>query len=243
MTLNCICRSRTCKRRSAAPRRPSSPIGPRRPAGRDYGEAYWSLANLKTYRFTDAELARMRADEASPDIALGDRYHLCFALGKALEDRGEYAESFAYYERGNALKKTECRYRPEPLERNARLQAAVCTRGVLRGARELGLPGAARPSSSSACRAPARPCIEQILASHSQVEGTMELADIPRLVQELQGRETNRLGAALPGDARGTDRAGFQAIRRRVSRATRGCTAPASRASSTRCRIISGTSD
>ena len=93
-----------------------------------FGEAYWSLANLKTYRFTDAELDRMRADEASPEIRLVDRYHLCFALGKALEDRAEYAESFIYYERGNALKKTECRYKPEPLERNARLQAAVCTR-------------------------------------------------------------------------------------------------------------------
>src|SRR5437764_11496451 len=53
-----------------------------------YGEAYWSLANLKTYRFTDDELARMRADEAAPDTRLVDRYHMCFALGKALEDRG-----------------------------------------------------------------------------------------------------------------------------------------------------------
>src|SRR5258708_39952655 len=51
-----------------------------------YGEAYWSLANLKTYRFTDAEIARMRAAEASANIQQADRYHLCFALGKALED-------------------------------------------------------------------------------------------------------------------------------------------------------------
>jgi tetratricopeptide (TPR) repeat protein len=154
-----------------------------------YGEAYWSLANLKTYRFTDAEIARMRADEAAPDTQLADRYNLCFALGKALEDRAAYADSFAYYERGNALKKSECRYRPEPLERGARLQAALCTpqffasrEGV--GSKDrspifvLGLP---RSGST---------LLEQILASHSQVEGTMELADIPRLVQELQGRET-----------------------------------------------------
>jgi tetratricopeptide (TPR) repeat protein len=153
-----------------------------------YGEAFWSLANLKTYRFTDAELAQMKADEPLPDTQLADRYHLCFALGKALEDRAEYAESFAYYERGNALKKSECRYRPEPLERSARLQASICTREFF----------AAREGYGSQDRAPifvlglprsGSTLLEQVLASHSQVEGTMELADIPRLVQELQGRE------------------------------------------------------
>jgi tetratricopeptide (TPR) repeat protein len=153
-----------------------------------YGEAYWSLANLKTYRFTDAEIGRMRTAEASANIQQVDRYHLCFALGKALEDRSEYSESFAFYERGNALKKTECRYRPEPLERNARLQASVCTREFFAARQGVGCPDRSPifivglPRSGSTL-------IEQILSSHSQVEGTMELADIPRLVQELQGRE------------------------------------------------------
>ena len=163
-----------------------------------FGEAYWSLANLKTYRFTDAELDRMRADEAAPEIRPADRYHLCFALGKALEDRGEYAESFIYYERGNALKKTECRYKPEPLERNARLQAAVCNREFFATRRGFGSESKAPifivglPRSGSTL-------IEQILASHSLVEGTMELADIPRLVQELQGRETTNSDPRYPG--------------------------------------------
>ncbi len=163
-----------------------------------FGEAYWSLANLKTYRFTDAELQRMRADEASPEIRLVDRYHMCFALGKALEDRAEYAESFIYYERGNALKKTECRYKPEPLERNARLQAAVCSREFFAARRGYGCDSGAPifivglPRSGSTL-------LEQILASHSLVEGTMELADIPRLVQELQGRETTKADPRYPG--------------------------------------------
>ena len=163
-----------------------------------FGEAYWSLANLKTYRFTDAELLRMRADEASPEIRLVDRYHMCFALGKALEDRAEYAESFIYYERGNALKKTECRYKPEPLERNARLQAAVCSREFFAARRGYGCDSGAPifivglPRSGSTL-------LEQILASHSLVEGTMELADIPRLVQELQGRETTKADPRYPG--------------------------------------------
>ena len=74
------------------------------------------------------EIARMRSDEAAGDTALADRYHLCFALGKALEDRGEYAESFAYYDRGNALKKAEIRYRPETDGAQHRPADAVCTR-------------------------------------------------------------------------------------------------------------------
>lgn len=153
-----------------------------------FGDAYWSLANLKTYRFTDEEIARMQAEEAAPTTDLLDRYHLCFALGKALEDQQRYGDSFAYYERGNRLKKSEVRYRPEPVETNARQQAAFCTRDLFERHR------------SSGCKAPdpifiiglprsGSTLLEQILASHSQVEGTMELADIPRMAQELQGRE------------------------------------------------------
>src|ERR1700678_1221502 len=73
----------------------------------DFGDAYWSLANLKTYQFTDEELSRIRAAESAPATGLIDRYHLNFALGKAFEDRGEYGESFRHYERGNALKRAE----------------------------------------------------------------------------------------------------------------------------------------
>jgi tetratricopeptide (TPR) repeat protein len=154
----------------------------------DYGDAYWSLADMKTYRFSDEELARMRAEEAAPPRRLTDRYHLCFAIGKALEDRGAYEESFAYYERGNALKKSECRYRPIITERNTALQKAVCTREFFVQRQGYGATSDAPifivglPRSGSTL-------VEQILASHSQVEGTMELADIPRLVQELQGRD------------------------------------------------------
>jgi tetratricopeptide (TPR) repeat protein len=154
----------------------------------EFGEAYWSLANLKTYRFSDAELVHMRAAEAAPTIQLADRYHMCFALGKALEDRAEYADSFGYYARGNALKKIECRYRPEPLERTARAHQSLCTAEFFSARGGQGCPSSAPifivglPRSGSTL-------IEQILASHSQVEGTMELADIPRMVQDLQGRE------------------------------------------------------
>ena len=156
----------------------------------NFGDAYWSLANLKTYRFGDEEIARMRKEEAATTTDLVDRYHLCFALGKALEDREHYGDSFAYYERGNALKKTESRYRPESIENNTRWQKEVCTAAFFAERRSAGCPApdpifiVGLPRSGSTL-------IEQILASHSLVEGTMELADIPRIVQELQGREAN----------------------------------------------------
>jgi len=157
----------------------------------DCGDAFWSLANLKTYRFTDDELARMCAAEAAPGTRPIDRYHLAFAIGKALEDRAQYAEAFAYYERGNALKKTECRYQPGVTERNTRLQKAVCTAEFFAARSGFGCTSAAPifivglPRSGSTL-------IEQILATHSGVEGTMELADIPRMVQELEGRSEDQ---------------------------------------------------
>ena len=159
-----------------------------------WGEAFWGLANLKTYRFTDAEIALMQQREASATVAPADRYHLCFALGKSLEDCGRFAESFDYYERGNALKRATLRYRPETLERTARAQASFCTREFFESRKAFGCPSPAPifivglPRSGSTL-------IEQILASHSQVEGTLELADIPRLAQELQSSEpAQRLG-------------------------------------------------
>ena len=157
----------------------------------DFGDAYWSLANLKTYRFSDEEIARMREQESSAQIGLVDHFHLCFALGKALEDRGEYEQSFHYYLRGNDLKKSGGDFRIEPIERNTRLQKDVCTRELFE----------ARVGSGSDSTAPifivglprsGSTLIEQILASHSSVEGTHELADIPRLAHDLMGREENQ---------------------------------------------------
>jgi tetratricopeptide (TPR) repeat protein len=162
-----------------------------------YGDAYWSLANLKTYRFADGEIARMRVEESAPNTALADRFHLCFALGKALEDRGEYAESFKYYERGNALKKAESRYKPEHTERNARLQASVCSTELF-GARQGVGSASAAPIFIVGLPRAGSTLLEQILASHSQVEGTMELPDIPRIVQELQGRESTDADPRYP---------------------------------------------
>ena len=149
------------------------------------GAPFWGLANLKTYRFTDAEITLMQQHEVNKATAAEDRCYLCFALGKALEDRGRFAEAFEYYERGNALKKASLKYSPEALEHSARQQMSGCTPEFFAARRNFGCPSAApifivgMPRSGSTL-------VEQILASHSQVDGTLELADIPRLAQEMR---------------------------------------------------------
>jgi tetratricopeptide (TPR) repeat protein len=166
----------------------------RRPA---FGDAYWSLANLKTYRFTDAEIDAMQAALADPSTSTTDRYHLCFALGKAAEDRGDYAASFGHYQHGNALKRAESRYRPDPIELNTANQRRVCTRAFFGERADYGLDSRAPifivglPRSGSTL-------LEQILASHPLVEGTQELADIPRIVLDLQGREPDLANPRYP---------------------------------------------
>ena len=163
-----------------------------------YGEAYWSLANLKTYRFTDAEIERMRAAQAAPGTSTVDRYHLCFALGKALEDRGEFEQSFEFYSRGNALKRAASGYDPQALETGARLQREVCTAALFAGHAGCGSP-AVDPIFIVGLPRSGSTLIEQILASHSAVEGTQELADLPRMVNGLQGRDTAAGDPVYPG--------------------------------------------
>lgn len=163
-----------------------------------FGDAYWSLANLKTYRFLDEEIARMRAEEQAPGTSVADRYHLCFALGKSCEDRGEYAESWHYYERGNALKRAESRYRPEIIENNTRKQIETCTREFF--ARRSGYGVSDRdPIFIVGLPRAGSTLLEQILASHSQIVGTQELSDIQRIVLALQGRDPDIDNPRYPG--------------------------------------------
>jgi tetratricopeptide (TPR) repeat protein len=155
-----------------------------------YGDVYWSLANLKTYRFEGEELQQMTTAESAASTSVVDRYHLCFALGKALEDRQEYEKSFEYYARGNALKRAESHYRPEVIELNTRLQIEVCTPELFERNKDTGVR-AADPIFIVGLPRSGSTLIEQILASHSAVEGTQELADVPRIVVDLKGRDSD----------------------------------------------------
>jgi tetratricopeptide (TPR) repeat protein len=147
------------------------------------GDAYWSLANLKTYRFSDEEIERMRALSQAPTTPLVDRYHVCFALGKALEDRAQYADSWRCYELGNRLKSMQTPHDPQAIERQ--VDHLIATFGVDRFLTPTGVSNPPRtpifivglPRSGSTL-------VEQILASHSCVEGTQELPILGKVLGE-----------------------------------------------------------
>ncbi len=166
-----------------------------------FGDAYWSLANLKTYRFLDAEIAQLTALQSMPALRDVDRYHLHFALGKALEDRGEFADSFRCYERGNALKRSASNYRPEIIENNTRQQIEVCSPEFFAARRSFGLQDpdpifiVGLPRSGSTL-------LEQILASHSRVEGTQELPTVQQIVATLRGRDPDLNDSRYPRNLR-----------------------------------------
>ena len=149
----------------------------------DAGEAYWSLANLKTFKFADAQLDGMRQRYAAMEKLSADRYHLAFALGKALEDKGDFAESFAAYADGNTIKNTFSSYTTERTSGEVDSMIEHCADGFLAPGGHtsnepifiLGLP---RAGST---------LLEQILASHSAVEATAELPLISQIAGELGG--------------------------------------------------------
>jgi tetratricopeptide (TPR) repeat protein len=151
------------------------------------GEAYWSLANLKTYRFAPAEIEAMRTQLARTGLGAEDRLHLHFALGKAMEDAGDHAAAFAHYAEGNRLRRATLAYDADETTALVRRAQALFTPDFLASRRGSGAPApdpifvVGLPRSGSTL-------VEQILASHPAVEGTMELPDLLGLVRELSGR-------------------------------------------------------
>jgi tetratricopeptide (TPR) repeat protein len=165
----------------------------------DYGDAFWSLANTKTYRFTDAEIAHMQHYERAAATSEDDRVHLGFALGKAFEDRGDYARSFEYYERGNRLKHASIRHRPEHLAIRTGAQQKVCTRKFFDSKAGVGHP-ASDPIFIVGMPRAGSTLLEQILSSHSLVDGTHELPNIIALAQRLRGSpEPESAAGGQPG--------------------------------------------
>ncbi|HEX8261965.1 MAG TPA: tetratricopeptide repeat protein, partial [Allosphingosinicella sp.] len=161
------------------------------------GEAWWSLANLKTVRLGEADLAAMEAALTRADLVDEDRFHLHFALGKALEDEGEARRAFAHYAEGNRLRRAAIAYDPEEIERHVERSVALFTAAFF----------AERAGRGCACPEPifilgmpraGSTLVEQILASHSAVEGTMELPDIPALAKRLGGRKLKSDSNAYP---------------------------------------------
>ena len=160
-----------------------------------YGEAWYSLANLKTYRFNEADVARMARLLEDPDLASSDRAFLCFALGKALEDRRDFAASFKHYADGNRIKRATGRFDAEALCREMATQRQHCTEELFRAQSGAGCP-APDPIFIVGMPRAGSTLLEQILSSHSQVDGTQELPNVLAMSQQLRRR---RIGDRVPG--------------------------------------------
>jgi cytochrome c-type biogenesis protein CcmH/NrfG len=175
------------------------------------GEAYWSLANLKTFRFTAADMAAMQLQLARADLPDEDRYHLDFALGKALEDAGDYAASFEHYRAGNALRRRSLNYDAGRVHEHVARAMALFTPAFF--AERAGMGAKARdPIFIVGLPRAGSTLIEQILASHSKVEGTSELPDILAIARRLGGRERGLGEAAYPDTLRNLRAADFEGL-------------------------------
>ena len=150
-----------------------------------FGSAWWSLANLKTVRFDAGDIAAMRAQLARVDLDDDARLQFEFALGKALEDAGEDAEAFAHYARGNALRRRQLPY--DAAMGRERTRRAMRTYSAEFFAARAG-SGCAAPDPIFVVGMPraGSTLIEQILSSHPQVEGTMELPALIAITRELR---------------------------------------------------------
>jgi tetratricopeptide (TPR) repeat protein len=175
------------------------------------GEAYWSLANLKTFRFRPDEIEAMREQLKRSDLKDEDRFHLEFALGKAMEDAGEFARSFEHYANANALRRKGLDYDPEELSGHVRRSKHALTAQFFAQRNGAGsqipdpifIVGLPRAGST---------LLEQILSSHSAVEGTMELQDINILLRSLDGPRKRRTPADYPESLAEIDPERFQSL-------------------------------
>jgi predicted Zn-dependent protease len=175
------------------------------------GEAWWSLANLKTFRFTPEDLQIMRTQLARADLQPEDRFHFHFALGKALEDQREYGASFEHYREGNALRRAAIHYDPSQTREHVARARTVFTREFFETRAGSGVPepdpifivGLPRAGST---------LLEQILASHSQVEGTMELPDIAAISRSMAGEKRSADAPRYPETLLGLSPAELHAL-------------------------------
>tara|TARA_S200000501_G_scaffold344926_1_gene357094 strand:- start:13662 stop:15656 length:1995 start_codon:yes stop_codon:yes gene_type:complete len=162
-----------------------------------YCEAYYSLANLKTYRFEDVELERMLALDNKQVLTPANATHLYFALGKAYEDRQQWDLAFAYYERGNRVKKQQSQYDADKMREELLSQRAFFSSDAIERLRPSGylddapifIVGLPRAGST---------LLEQVISSHSQVDGTLELPNMLAIAQKLRRKGQSNNGQSYP---------------------------------------------
>ena len=161
-----------------------------------HAEAWHSLANLKTYRFSAADMAAMANLAADNNLSFMDRVYVAFALGKACEDAGDYRVSFEHYARGNQLKKNQSRYDADKMTVELAAPQKVCDSALFALKRGCGHP-APDPIFIVGLPRAGSTLLEQILSSHSQIDGTLELPNILSYAQQLRRRK--RDSGAAPG--------------------------------------------
>ena len=161
------------------------------------GDAWFSLSNLKTYRFTAAEIEVMENAIAHPAAAHNDRVNIHFALGKAYEDAGAYDKAFAHYRDGNEAKKRQIGYTADAMQGELQRQRDICTADLFA---KQGGKGHTAPDPIFIVGLPraGSTLIEQILASHSQIDGTLELPNILSLSHKLRGRSSAGAASFYP---------------------------------------------
>ena len=154
----------------------------------DHGEAFFSLANLKTYSFTSNELDNMRKQVERVDLSLRDKAYFHFALAQGCEVNGEHDEAFFHLERGNKIKNDQSQYSIERMEKELKAQETICNESFFK---DLGSGGydAKDPIFILGLPRAGSTLIEQILASHSMVDGTLELPNILSIAQSLRGED------------------------------------------------------
>jgi tetratricopeptide (TPR) repeat protein len=156
-----------------------------------YGDAFWSLANTKTYHFSDEEITQMQAQQNDKDLALTDKIQLHFATGKAFEDRKEFSKAFQAYQQGNELHHAHSGFDISKMEQQVAEQIKYCTAELFEIRGNLGL-NVVDPIFIVGLPRAGSTLLEQILASHSQVDGTMELHNILGLASRLRGRNASQ---------------------------------------------------
>jgi tetratricopeptide (TPR) repeat protein len=189
------------------------------------GEAWWSLANLKTWRFTPGDMALMKDQLQRADLGDEDRLHLEYALGKALEDAEDYPAAFSHYARGAEIRRAQVVYEPAFVHAHVERSRALFTPAFFAGREGQGcdapdpifIVGLPRAGST---------LVEQILSSHSQVEGTQELPDIIAMARRIGGGMHRGPDSRYPEALADIDAAGLRALgeeyleRTRVQRKT-----------------------
>jgi tetratricopeptide (TPR) repeat protein len=164
----------------------------------DLGDAWWSLANLKTFTFSSDEIAQMQMLIGAENMDPRDFFHLCFALGKALEDKHSFDLSFEYYTRGNEVKCRQEGYEADETGAETQALITICTPELMNSKAGFGCPDpdpifiVGLPRSGSTL-------LEQILASHSQVDGTSELREMMAIARRLGGKRNRDDQSQFPG--------------------------------------------